>query len=80
MKISLNLSVEDAQQLLRILHDFRHALSANADSMRWVIPGVSSISFDISQIILMEDVQIQIHSAVEDAHDVSHFAGCCRTF
>ena len=80
MKINLSLSVEDALQLQRILHDVRHALSANAAALRWVIPGVSSISFDISQIILMEDVQIEIMSAVEDVQDTSHFAGCCRTF
>lgn len=80
MKINLTLSVEDALQLQRILHDVRHALSANAQNLTWVIPGVSSISFNISQIILMEDVQIQIHSAVEDVQDVSHFAGCCKVF
>lgn len=80
MKINLTLSVEDALQLQRILHDVRHVLSANAAALRWVIPGVSSISFGISQIILMEDVQSEIQSAVEDVQDVTHFAGCCKVF
>ena len=80
MKVSLTLSVEDALQLQRFLYDLRHALSVNAACMQWVIPGVPGPSYNISQIVLMEDLQSQLSEAADDAVDQIHFAGCCRVY
>ena len=80
MKINLSLTVEDAQRVLRILHDTRHALTANAASATWGIPGVPDINFDISDVILMEDVMMSLLEAADKASDHVHFAGCCQVF
>ena len=80
MKVNLSLSVEDALQLQRFLFDLRHALVVNASSMLWTIPGVPGPSYDISQVVLMEDLQCTIAEAVDDVADRVKFAGCCHSF
>ena len=80
MKVQLTLSVEDALQLQRFLFDYRHALSVDADKMRWQLLGVPGISYDLSQIVLMEDVQCQLSEAVDEVADRVHFAGYLECF
>ena len=80
MKINLSLSVEDALQLKRFLYDLRHTLSVNAQAMQWRISGIDSISYDISQVVLMEDIQCQLAEAVDDVADRVHFAGYLHCF
>jgi len=80
MKVNLTLSVEDALQLQRFLYDLRHAVVVDAQSMLWRIPGSPSPSYDISQIIQMEDLQNTLAAAVDDVADRVHFAGCLECF
>ena len=80
MKVKLSLSVEDAQRLQRILHSTRAALSVLPSSYTWGIPGVSSIEFDLSDIVLMEDVQIELLDQLNEENQPTHFAGCCNVF
>ena len=80
MKVDLSLSVEDALQLQRFLFDLRHALVVNASSMLWTIPGVPATSYDISQVVLLEDLQCTIAEAVDDVADRVKFAGCSHSF
>lgn len=78
MKVNLTLSVEDALQLQRFLFDYRHALSVNAEALRWQLLGVPGVSYDLTQIVLMEDIQCQISEAVDDVAERVHFAGCLK--
>ena len=80
MKINLSINVEDALQLQRFLYDLRHAVSVNAESMLWTIPGVDGPKYDLSQIVLMEDLQIQLIEAADEIADRVRFAGCCNVF
>lgn len=80
MKVNLTLSVEDALRLQRVLFDCRHAMSVNAGSMRWVFLGNPDVSFDIADIILMEDVQCDLIAAIDEEADRVHFAGNCKVF
>lgn len=80
MKVKLSLSVEDALRLQRILHSTRTALSVLPCSYTWGIPGVSSISFDLSDVMLMEDVQIELLDQLNEENQPTHFAGCCNVF
>lgn len=80
MKVNLSISIEDALQLQRFLFDLRHALVVNASSMLWTIPGVPDTSFNIDQVVLMEDLQCTIAEAVDDVAERVSFAGCCCTF
>ena len=80
MKVNLSMSVEEALQLQRFLHDLRHALVVDAEKMQWTIPGMASPSYDISQVIAMEDLQCSIVEAVDDVVDHVHFAGCLECF
>lgn len=80
MKVNLTLSVEDALQMQRFLYDLRHAAVLDAQSMLWRIPGVPDASYDISQVVLMEDLQCSLAEAVDDVADRVHFAGCLECF
>ena len=80
MKVKLSLSVEDAQRLQRILHSTRAALSVLPSSYTWGIPGVSSIEFDLSDIVLMEDVQIELLDQLNEENQPTYFAGCLEMF
>lgn len=80
MKINLSLSIEDAQRLLRILHDVRHVLSVNAASVTWGIPGVPDLSLDLSDIVLMEDIQCDLLEKLDEDNLPTHFAGCLQVF
>ena len=80
MKVNLSINVEDSLQLQRFLYDLRHSLSINAESLLWTITGVDGPKYDISQIVLMEDLQIQLIEAVDEIADRVHFAGCCTCF
>lgn len=80
MKINLSLSIEDAQRLLRILHDTRHALSVNASSMSWMFRGSSSVSFNIEDIVFIEDLQCELLEKLDEDNLPTHFAGCLEMF
>lgn len=80
MKVNLTISVEDALQLQRFLYDLRHATVVDAQSMLWKIPGVPDSYYDISQVVLMEDLQCSLAEAVDNVADRVHFAGCCQVY
>lgn len=80
MKINLSLSIEDAQRLLRILHDTRHAMSVNASSMSWMFRGASSVSFSIEDVVFIEDLQSELLEKLDEDNQSSRFAGCLQVF
>ncbi len=80
MKVKLSLSVEDALRLQRILHSTRAALSVLPSSYTWGIPGVDSLKFDLSDIVLIEDIQSDLLEKLEEDNQPTHFAGCLVMF
>lgn len=80
MKVNLSLSIEDAQRLQRILASVRTALSVLPSSYNWGIPGVASLSFDLSDIVLMEDLRCDLRNKLDEDNLPTHFAGCLQIF
>ena len=80
MKINLSLSIEDAQRLLRILHDSRHAMSVVNSSMTWGFSGIHSVRFSLDDIILIEDLQCMILEKLDEDNQPTYFAGCLEMF
>lgn len=69
----INLTTEEAAQIVAALGFVRRNLAVNAASLQWsFVPG-ESISYDITAIINLEDIICKFNEAIEEAIETSPF-------
>lgn len=79
-KINLTLSITEARLIVAALWIVRSNLAFNADKCLWqFVPG-KSISYDISQVIAIEDLKAAISDSIESALETHPFNPFVKTF
>lgn len=76
----INLTTEEATQIVAALGFVRRNLALNAASLQWsFVPG-EYISFDISALIQLEDIICKFNDAIEEAIESHPFAPFIVTY
>lgn len=69
----INLTTEEAAQIVAALGFVRRNLAVNAASMQWsFVPG-ESISYDITALINLEDIISKFNDSIEEAIETHPF-------
>lgn len=80
MKVTVNLSADEAAALMAAIRFVENNCSLNPDTRRWQFRNGGHFDCDSSQLVALGYVAEAINEArEEDANRVS-FAGCCRVF
>lgn len=78
--INLTLSITEARLIVAALWFVRSNLAFNADKCQWqFVPG-KSISYDIAQVIAIEDLKAAISDSIESAIETHPFNPYVKTF
>lgn len=76
----INLTTEEAAQIVAALGFVRRNLALDAGSLQWsFVPG-ESISYDIAAIINLEDIICKFNEAIEEAIEIHPFAPFIHAF
>ena len=76
----INLTTEEAAQIVAALGFVRRSLAVNAASMQWsFVPG-EVISYDIAALINLEDIICKFNEAIEESIETSPFHPFIKTF
>lgn len=76
----INLTTEEAVQIVAALGFVRRNLAVNADTLQWsFVPG-EIISYDIAALINLEDIICKFNEAIEDAIESHPFAPFIQCF
>lgn len=76
----INLTTEEAAQIVAALGFIRRNLTLNAASLQWsFVPG-EVISYDIAAIINLEDIISKFNEAIEESIESHPFAPFIKAF
>ena len=76
----INLSTEEAAQIVAALGFVRRNLAVDAASLQWsFVPG-EVISYDIAALINLEDIICKFNEAIEEAIESHPFAPFIKTY
>ena len=76
----INLTAEEAAQIVAALGFVRRNLAVDAASLQWsFVPG-ECISYDIASLINLEDIICKFNEAIEEAIESHPFAPFIQTY
>lgn len=76
----INLTTEEAAQIVAALGFVRRNLAVNAQTLQWsFVPG-ECIAYDISALIQLEDVICRFNESIEESIETSPFNPYIKTF
>lgn len=76
----INLTTEEAAQIVAALGFVRRNLALNAASMQWSFGPGEVISYDIAALINLEDIICKFNEAIEEAIETHPFAPFIKAF
>lgn len=78
--VNLTISITEARLIVAALWFVRSNLAFNADKCLWqFVPG-KTISYDIAQVVAIEDLKAAISDSIESALDTHPFNPYVKTF
>ena len=76
----INLTTEEASQIVAALGFVRRNLAVNAQTLHWsFVPG-ECIDYDISELIQLEDIICKFNESIEESIETSPFHPFIKTF
>lgn len=76
----MNLTTEEAAQIVAALGFVRRNLVVDAEKMMWrFVPG-QSIDYDLAAVIQLEDMICRLNEAIEEAIETHPFNPCITCF
>lgn len=76
----INLTTEEAAQIVAALGFVRRNLVVDAEKMMWrFVPG-QSIDYDLAAVIELEDIICRLNEAIEEAIETHPFNPCIKCF
>ena len=69
----INLSTEEAAQIVAALGFVRRNLAVNAQTLHWTFVPGECIDYDISALIQLEDIICKFNESIEEAIETSPF-------
>lgn len=79
-RFDLNLTIEEAALIVAALGFIRMNLAFSADTADWHFVDGKSITYDLHQVLILEDVKSKIYEALTEAQEAHPFAPFIRTF
>lgn len=72
-KFKINLTIDEAAQIVAALGFVRRNLAVNAQKMTWhFVPG-ETIEYDLAAIVNLEDIISRFNESIEESIDTSQF-------
>lgn len=72
-KFKINLTTEEAAQIVRALGFVRRNLAVDAEKMTWhFVPG-ETIEYDLSALVNLEDIICRFEDSIDEAIETSPF-------
>ena len=76
----INLTTEEAEQIVSALGFVRRNLAVNAQTLHWsFVPG-ECIDYDISALIQLEDIICKFNASIEESIETSPFNPYIKAF
>jgi hypothetical protein len=72
-KFKINLSTEEAAQIVAALGFIRHNLAVNPQTMKWTFVPGQVIEYDLAAIINLEDIISRFNESIEESLESSPF-------
>jgi hypothetical protein len=79
-KFKINLSTEEAAQIVAALGFVRHNLAVNPQTMKWTFVPGQVIEYDLAAIINLEDIISRFNESIEESLYSSPFHPYINTF
>lgn len=76
----INLTTEEAAQIVAALGFVRRNLAVNAATLQWSFVGGEIITYDISALIQLEDIICRFNESIEDSIEGSPFNPYIKAF
>ena len=76
----INLTTEEAVQIVAALGFVRRNLAVNVQSMKWHFVAGESIEYDLTTIVNLEDIICRFNEQIEEAIETSPFAPYIEVF